>query len=93
VAIERSWGTRQLSKYLPLRNYLRQQTSLRLELSFHEIEAIIGRPLPPSAYASRWWTRGRNCQHNPLWQDAWRGAGYDAALLPASDRVAFRRLA
>jgi hypothetical protein len=81
-----------LSKYQPLQEFLREQSSSRLELSFVEIERIIGNELPPSAYAPRWWISGRNCRRNPLWQDAWRNAGYDAALLPGSDRVEFRRL-
>ena len=80
-----------MSKYHPLRDYLREQTSPLLELTFMEIEQIIGKPLPPSAYASRWWISGPNCRQNPLWQEAWRSAGYDAMLLPGSDRVEFRR--
>lgn len=81
-----------MSKYRPLQDYLRRQTSPQLELSFVEIEEIIGDQLPPSAYAPRWWISGRNGRSNPLWQDAWRSAGYDAALVLGSDRVAFRRL-
>ena len=80
-----------VSKYHPLRDYLREQTSPLLELTFIEIERIIGKPLPPSADARRWWISGRNSQQNPLWQEAWRSAGYDATLLPSLDRVEFRR--
>ena len=81
-----------MSKYNPLRDYLRQQTSPRLELSFVEIEAILGRRLPPSAYARQWWISGRNSQQTTVWQRAWQSAGYDASLVLGADRVQFRRL-
>ena len=81
-----------MSKYTPLRDYLRQQTSDTLELTFIEIERIIGSQLPPSAYAPRWWIGARSSRRNPLWQDAWRNAGYDATLVQGSDRVEFRKL-
>ncbi|MEJ0019085.1 MAG: hypothetical protein WDN25_21520 [Acetobacteraceae bacterium] len=81
-----------MSKYHPLAEYLRMQTGAALELTFAEIEAIIGSQLPPSAYAPRWWISGRNCRRNPLWQEAWLSAGYDATLTLGSDTVSFRRL-
>jgi hypothetical protein len=62
-----------------------------LEMSFDEIEEIIGNPLPPSAYAPRWWTISKRPNSNPLWQEAWLTAGYDATLVRGSDRVEFRR--
>jgi hypothetical protein len=79
------------SRYWALRDYLRRQSDPRLELSFNEIEEIIGNPLPPSAYAPRWWTNGKSLRNNPLWQEAWMSAGYDATLVRGSDRVEFRR--
>lgn len=79
------------SKYWALRDYLRRQSDPRLELSFREIEKIIGNPLPPSAYAPRWWTKGKSLRDNPLWQEAWLSAGYNAMLIQGSDRVEFRR--
>jgi hypothetical protein len=38
-----------------LQDYLQRQNGQRVELSFPEIERIIGGELPPSAYAPRWW--------------------------------------
>jgi hypothetical protein len=76
-----------------LRDYLQRQTGKQLELSFIEIERIIGRQLPPSAYSPRWWISGRNCRHDPLWQTAWRSVGYDAVMIRGSDRVEFRKAA
>jgi hypothetical protein len=82
-----------VSKYRPLQEYLREQTSPRLELTLSEIEQIIGHQLPPSAYAPHWWISGASSRHRPLWQEAWRAAGYEAALVRMTDRVEFRRLA
>lgn len=80
-----------MSKYRPLQDYLRQQDGSRIELSFLEIERIIGHELPPSAYAPRWWVAGRsNCRH-ALWQNAWHNEGYIATLLLGADRVEFRK--
>jgi hypothetical protein len=81
-----------VSKYSPLGDYLRSQNGHSIELSLMEIEQIIGRQLPASAYAPRWWTNGGNSRRPPLWQEAWRNAGYDAVLLQGTERVAFRRI-
>ena len=80
-----------MSKYWPLRDYLRSKSSPTVELTFSEIEEIIGNPLPPSAYAPRWWTLGKSQRPNPLWQEAWSSAGYDATLRHGADTVEFRR--
>jgi hypothetical protein len=84
-------GISGVSKYRPLKDYLLDQTKARLELTLVEIEEIIGQELPPSAYAPRWWITGRTIQQRPVWQNAWREAGYHAALLPGADRVQFRK--
>jgi len=81
-----------VSKYSPLGDYLRQQTEPTLELTFAEIEGIIGDELPPSAYAGGWWSNGGQARSGPLWQDAWRSTGYDALLIRGADRVEFRKL-
>ena len=59
------------SKYYPLFEYLLQQPdSGLLELSFTEIEEILGKPLPPSAHTSRaWWANSQNAQAHS-WQEA-----------------------
>ena len=81
-----------MSKYQPLHDYLLNQSSPRLELTLPEIERIIGCPLPPSAYAPRWWIAGRNSRACPPWQKAWLTTGYVACLPAGSDRVEFRKL-
>ena len=50
-------------------------------LSLGQIEAIVGTPLPPSAYLPEWWT-GRSA--NQVRAQVWRVAGWDA--LPGGRR-------
>jgi DNA-binding XRE family transcriptional regulator len=61
------------SKYYPLFEYLRQQPdTVPLELSFAEIEAILGQPLPATALTIRaWWANSQTAQGR-----AWRDAGW-----------------
>ncbi len=80
-----------MSKYRPLQDYLRRQNGQRVELSFLEIERIIGGELPPSAYAPRWWISAPSSRRHALWQNAWHNEGYVATLLQGADRVEFRK--
>ena len=59
------------SKYYPLFEYLQQQPdSSLLELSFAEIEEILGKSLPPSAHTTRaWWANTQTAQGR-AWQEA-----------------------
>ena len=62
------------SKYQPLADHLAAQPATvdAVMLSFSEIEALLGAPLPASAGASGWWTSrlGRTQAR------AWHGAGW-----------------
>jgi DNA-binding XRE family transcriptional regulator len=59
------------SKYYPLFEYLRQQPDAGLiELTFAEIEAILGQPLPATAVTTRaWWANSQTAQ-GQSWQEA-----------------------
>jgi hypothetical protein len=79
-----------MSKYDPLQDYLQKQKLREVELSFREIEAIVGFKLPKSADLPQFWanqTGGVRPQ-----RDAWREAGFEAFLIRGSDRVKFRRI-
>jgi HEAT repeat protein len=78
-------------KYDALREYLAQQSADECELSFDEIELMIGSELPASAEKSYWWSNVRSRSHGRVQREAWRAAGYDAFLIPGSFRVKFRR--
>lgn len=61
------------SKYYPLFEYLQQQPdSELLELSFAEVEAILGQPLPSSAHTTRaWWANSQTAQARSWQQAKW----------------------
>lgn len=81
-----------MAKYDPLCGHLRRQRQAELELSFVEIERILGAMLPKGAARPQWWAHGAD-QPPSVQYGAWRGAGYEARLLPGKDRVLFRRAA
>ena len=68
------------SAYRPLGAYLTGQPGPTCVLSFHEVEALLGRPLPRSASARRdWWTNhhGHNQAHHGWLAAGWRVASVD----------------
>jgi hypothetical protein len=70
------------AKYAPLTAFLRAQPTQvdRITLTLAEIEALIGGPLPRTAYTKRqsWWSNGRSLTQ----MRAWREAGWRVAALP-----------
>ena len=77
-------------KYQPLADYLAAQSADEVRLSLSQIEALLGAPLPPSAYVrSWWWNKGAK----QLAAQPWRAVGWEAALNRRADewRVTFRR--
>jgi hypothetical protein len=77
-------------KYDPLRAYLLEQHLHEIELTFDEIEKILGPGvrLPESAELPQWWANQAAAGHPQ--REAWRGAGYDAFLVRGSRKVMFR---
>ena len=78
------------AKYHPLAQYLTAQPSDAVTLSFAEIEALLGAPLPRLAYQTgQWWWHPRGPQTR-----AWRGAGWRVQRVNLWWRtVTFRRTA
>ena len=65
-----------MSKYRPLAAHLRESGRDSVAMTFAEVEATIGAPLPPSAYRHRsWWSNNPN---NNTVARAWLSAGYKA---------------
>jgi hypothetical protein len=79
-----------MSIYDPLRDYLKQHKFREAELSFANIEEIIGRRLPKSADRPKWWAN-QIAPGRPQ-REAWRAAGFDAFLVAGSRKVRFRRV-
>jgi hypothetical protein len=80
-----------MSKYDGLRDYLLQQTGPEFSLTFVEIEKAVGFKLPKSAERPPWWANVTDPLTTHVQRNAWREAGYDAFLVPGSDRVTFRK--
>lgn len=67
-------------KYRALANFLRRQTASEVIFTFSEIEALIGAPLPPSAYKYKeWWSAEIPYRSQDVaWLDVgWKAHGAD----------------
>lgn len=78
-------------KYGPLTEFLRRQSRAVVQMSFDQIERVIGAKLPPSATSHRaWWSN--NAQNNVMTK-AWKDAGFDSEDVDMKGRrVVFRRV-
>lgn len=81
-----------MSKYDPLSGHLRRQRQDELELTFPEIERILGAMLPKSAARQPWWANTTDPHTSQVQRKAWGEAGYDAFLIAGKDRVRFKRV-
>ena len=79
-----------MAKYDPLRGHLRRSKASVLEMSFADIERVVGAMLPNSAAFPQWWENESSARGHVQCR-AWRDAGYDAFLLKGKDRVVFQR--
>ena len=65
-----------MAKYDPLRDFLLNEKSNKLTLTFKQIEIVIRSRLPLSAYELRqWWANAKSWRHvqTAAWDDAgWR---------------------
>lgn len=80
-----------MGKYDPLEGHLRRQTAPELEMTFAEIERLVGAMLPASSARPQWWTNERGPRRTHVQCEAWLRAGYEAFLIAGKDRVRFRR--
>ena len=81
-----------MSKYDPLSGHLRRQREDELELTFAEIERILGAMLPKGAARQQWWANTTDPHTSHVQRKAWGDAGYDAFLIAGKDRVRFKRV-
>ncbi len=81
-----------MGKYDPLRRRLRRSNTVEVELSFAEIERIIGAMLPNGAARPQWWANAVQPDQRQIQQAAWRDAGYEAFLVAGAEKVRFRRV-
>ena len=81
-----------MSVYDPLRQKLETIQGASLCLSFADLEAILGKPLPVSAYKfTAWW--GNNCKVGHAQTLAWLRAGFKARSVSLKNHtVEFQRV-
>jgi len=78
-----------MAKYDPLKRYLSRQKALRVDLTFTEVERIIGAMLPKSAQRPQWWANETDAETSHV-QAAWRDVGFKAFLVDA-EQVRFEK--
>ena len=81
-----------MGKYQPLGQFLRDQRTSEVPMTFREIEKITGVKLPPKAQHHRaWWS---NNPSNNVMTKVWLEAGFESAQVDIEARkLVFRRVA
>ena len=77
-----------MSVYTPLQSFLSARNESSVVMTYEEIEALIGRKLPPTAYGDhrrQWWANTESHSQALAWLRANRKTKLDTAL----DRVTF----
>ncbi len=80
-----------MSKYEPLADYLRRQTSDSLTLTFAQLEGLVKLPASAKRY-DFWWSNDDVKTTNNAQCIAWQAAGYEAHPNLRGKRVTFRRI-
>jgi len=75
------------SKYQPLFDLLTAATGDEMTLTYKEVAALIGGPLPVTAVLQTYWWRGKPYDH----VQTWRALGWRAHASAANRRVRFTR--
>lgn len=90
AALQSSVKHMKASRYDPLTPYLKASEYPEFEMTFAEIEMVIGSPLPPYASSKRFW---QNTITNPEPQrKAIAAAGFETFFIPGARRVRFKRV-
>jgi hypothetical protein len=78
-----------MSKYAPLREFLRRQSMSHLPMTFAEIEKVLGTELPDSQKHRAWWS---NNPSNNVMTQYWLDAGFETEQVDVAGRkLVFRR--
>jgi hypothetical protein len=85
-----------MGKYAPLGAFLRRwkrknESADTVELTFADVERIIGALLPRSAATRDWWHNNHRTERGFVQSRAWLNAGFEAYPVDGSERVRFRR--
>jgi hypothetical protein len=78
-----------MGKYDPLRVFLAAHPGDHIQMTFREIEEVLGAPLPHSKKYPAWWS---NSPSNNTMTQAWLDAGFSTAQVDiGSEQLIFRR--
>lgn len=80
-----------MGKYDPLEGHLRRQKAATYDMSFRDIERVLGELLPKSAQRPEWWSNEQNPAIRHVQCKAWLRAGYRAVPYANGERVRFER--
>jgi len=80
-----------VGKYDPLARHLRRQKTPIYEMSFRDIERVLGALLPRRAQDPAWWASGVAGEPPSVQARSWSDAGFEATRLPGNERVRFNR--
>lgn len=79
-----------MALYEPLGQFLKKNGSGHIAMTFREVETVVGRKLPASAYRHRPWWANEERGHSHA--KAWLGAGYETEQVDmAGMKLVFRR--
>lgn len=81
-----------MGKYDALEAHLRRQKAATYEMSFRDIERILGALLPKHAFRAEWWANDELQDPSLVQCRAWLRCRYRADLLEGDERVRFTRL-
>src|SRR5258708_6717622 len=80
-----------MTKYAPLRTYLQGRGIERVQMTFSEIEKVLGFKLPKSQAYPAWWS---NNPTNNVMTNEWLAAGYKTEQVDIEGRkLVFRKTA
>lgn len=82
-----------MGKYDALEAHLRRQKAASYEMTFRDIERILGALLPKRAYRAEWWANDEAPAALRAQCGSWLRSRYRAELLKGDERVCFTRFA
>ncbi len=74
-----------MSKYEPLQHYLKMQSDNEVPMRFQDVEQLLGKKLPASAYCHRSWWANEAPGH--VHAKAWLSAGYATGQVNMEERT------
>lgn len=80
-----------MAKYDPLKRFLKRSSRPEVEMSFADVERVIGGMLPKSAERPQWWANEADPASRHVQAKAWLEASYEAFLVAGAEKVIFRR--